>query len=201
MLPSTTQTNCVPPFDCFNHHPHSFLTNNIALDAISDYTRDAVSWMSLFSLLNKFSFLHNLCSVLMLIITLCWCSKWPWISLWLNPILKLDLTHLFITFFPGNIAYLIEPVANILIVEPWHNRRKVLQTVLTMLFTFKMIIHQKCIIPLIIYSALCTWKERSQLIFVIIINPYCTELLWQCIWKISATMGDIVIRQLQSTTI
>ncbi len=39
-------------------------------------------------LLNKLSFLHNRCSVLLLIITPCWCAKRQRISLLLNPNLK-----------------------------------------------------------------------------------------------------------------
>ncbi len=39
-------------------------------------------------LLNKLSFLHNCCSVLLLIITACWCVKRQRISLLLNPNLK-----------------------------------------------------------------------------------------------------------------
>ncbi len=39
-------------------------------------------------LLNKLSFLHNHCSVLLLIITPCWCAKRQRISLLLNPNLK-----------------------------------------------------------------------------------------------------------------
>ncbi len=45
------------------------------LVAISDCTKEAISSMSVwFFLLNKLSFLHNRCSVLLLIITPCWCS-------------------------------------------------------------------------------------------------------------------------------
>ncbi len=40
-------------------------------------------------LLNKLSFLHNRCSVLLLIITPCWCAKRQRISLLLNPNLKI----------------------------------------------------------------------------------------------------------------
>ncbi len=43
-------------------------------------------------LLNKLSFLHNRCSVLLLIITPCWCAKRQRISLLLNSNLKKDLT-------------------------------------------------------------------------------------------------------------
>ncbi len=44
--------------------------------AISDCTKEAISSMSVwFFLLNKLSFLHNRCSVLLLIITPCWCAK------------------------------------------------------------------------------------------------------------------------------
>ncbi len=46
------------------------------LVAISDCTKEAISSMSVwFFLLNKLSFLHNRCSVLLLIITQCWCAK------------------------------------------------------------------------------------------------------------------------------
>lgn len=46
------------------------------LVAISDCTKESISWMSVcFFLLNKFSFLHNRCSVQMLIISPCWCTK------------------------------------------------------------------------------------------------------------------------------
>ncbi len=41
-----------------------------------------------FFLLNKLSFLHNCCSVLLLIITACWCAKRQRISFLLNPNLK-----------------------------------------------------------------------------------------------------------------
>ncbi len=59
------------------------------LVAISDCTKEAISSMSVwFFLLNKLSFLHNRCSVLLLIITLCWCAKRQRISLLLNPNLK-----------------------------------------------------------------------------------------------------------------
>ncbi len=60
------------------------------LVAISDCTKEAISSMSVwFFLLNKLSFLHNRCSVLLLIITPCWCAKRQRISLLLNPNLKL----------------------------------------------------------------------------------------------------------------
>ncbi len=47
--------------------------NHRPLVAISDCTKEAISSMSVwFFLLNKLSFLHNRCSVLLLIITPCW---------------------------------------------------------------------------------------------------------------------------------
>ncbi len=59
------------------------------LVAISDCTKEAISSMSVwFFLLNKLSFLHNRCSVLLLIITPCWCAKRQRISLLLNHNLK-----------------------------------------------------------------------------------------------------------------
>ncbi len=63
--------------------------NHRPLVAISDGTKEAISSMSVwFFLLNKYIFLHNRCSVLLLIITPCWCAKRQWISLLLNPNLK-----------------------------------------------------------------------------------------------------------------
>ncbi len=63
--------------------------NHRPLVAISDCRKEAISSMSVwFFLLNKLSFLHNRCSVLLLIITACWCAKRQRISLLLNPNLK-----------------------------------------------------------------------------------------------------------------
>ncbi len=45
-------------------------------------------------LLNKLSFLHNRCSVLLLIITACWCAKRQRISLLLNPNLTKSSTFI-----------------------------------------------------------------------------------------------------------
>ncbi len=63
--------------------------NHRPLVAISDCTKEDISSMSVwFFLLNKLSVLHNRCSVLLLIITACWCAKRQRISLLLNPNLK-----------------------------------------------------------------------------------------------------------------
>lgn len=57
------------------------------LVAISDWTKKAISWMSVwFFLMNKFNFLQQLK------ITGCWCAKRRSISLLVNPVIKYNLT-------------------------------------------------------------------------------------------------------------